>query len=675
MASRAISLRAIELACAGFALWTLCCHAVVFAGGSLRTLVALFGALLGLLVLARAWRRARFARAAEDAGRPPESAAPPPEPDAAPARRTRYALAALGAAAAAALDPRAHPILLWCALVLVLGAAAVRFLLREPPGVEAPRESRARELGLLALAVACALYALVVHRPDADDAFYVNVAVAALEHPELPLLSRDTLHGRFDLPIHLPSYRLHSFELAIAALSLLSGIAPIYLFHLLAAPLAALCVPLAHAALFRLLTPRVWIWTSAALVLVLAAPGETHRWYGNFAFVRMWQGKSILLAVALPLVATFALRFAQAPSRGAWLRLAAAQIAAVGASATALWLAPATSLVAQAALLRPLRRDLRTLALGALASAYPIGAAWFQVTGMRERAPHLAERFAPGEQLAQAFTTAFGEATLLRVGVAALFLAWACWGRGPARRYAIAAPLAAALCLLAPWADAFVRANLTGPSYWRALWAVPAPILIALVVVAPLQRERLGGRLAAAALALGFAFAVPQSYGFGAGNQARLGWPGLKVPRAAFGWAERINELAPGAAVVAPPRIATWIPTLPHPAHPLAVRSYLHPLRAWIGETDYRERTLMMRLADGKASDASSAAIFARGLERYRVQAVCLRKGEHAPPLRAILQRAGFRRHLQGTRVEIWLREAAARPAAEPAPALPQAPP
>jgi hypothetical protein len=664
LASRQLSERTIEAACAVFALWTLCSHAAVFAGGSLRALLALFAAALLAAAGLRAWLLRAGAAATSPAAPAPAPAAPAPAADSAFARRLRLALGAAGGVAALTLDPRQHPIALWCALLGVLGVAAAFFLVREAPSAEPPRRSRAAEPLLWGLALACALYALAVHRPDQDDAFYVNVAVAAVDHPELPLLARDTLHGHFEWPIHLPSYRLHSYELAVAALTLLTGAPAIYVFHLLASALAALCVPLAHAQLFRLLAPRVWLAATAALVLVLALPGDTHRWYGNFAFVRIWQGKSILLSVALPLVAAAGLRFALAPTRAGWLRLAAAQIAALGASASGLWLGPAVALTAQAAVLRPRARDLGTLGLGALASAYPIAAALAQRAGMRERAPHLAERFAPGEQLGRAFTTVLGDSTLVMVGVAALFLAWACWGRGLARRFAIAAPLAAALVLLAPWADAFVRANLTGPSFWRALWAVPIPILIALVGVAPLQWPGARGRAAAAALWALFAFGVPGDYGFGAGNAARLGWPGLKVPPDAYGWAERIQALAPGQPVLAPPRINSWIPTFHGHAFPLAVRFYLTPLREVIGEREYRERLRLVRLADGEPAGPAGLQAFAEGLERHGVRLVCLRRSEHAPPLRALLRRAGFRRQVVGTRDEIWLRETPQHPGA-----------
>ena len=54
-------------------------------------------------------------------------------------------------------------------------------------------------------------------------------------------------------------------------------------------------------------------------MFVLVAVGETHRWYGNFSFVRMWQGKSIFLSVFMPLVYAYALRFAVRPNLRDWV--------------------------------------------------------------------------------------------------------------------------------------------------------------------------------------------------------------------------------------------------------------------------------------------------------------------------------------------------------------------
>ena len=78
-------------------------------------------------------------------------------------------------------------------------------------------------------------------------------------------------------------------------------------------------MPLAYAKLFRLLTPRWWLWSVGVLIVILVAAGETHRWYGNFAFVRIWQGKAVFLSVALPLIYAYGLRFAVQPTMRGWI--------------------------------------------------------------------------------------------------------------------------------------------------------------------------------------------------------------------------------------------------------------------------------------------------------------------------------------------------------------------
>ncbi len=399
-----LSERGCEVVCVGFALWTLCANLIVFAGGSLRGLIALYVATGGAALLALGWLRRRTRSVAPSE---PSRAASEVESDARalPAWLRPVSLALAATAALTALL-RDDPILTWSLLLLVLGGAAVAHLLIEAPRSERPRSSRRAELGLLSLAIACAVYALVAHRPDTDDAFYVNLAVAAVDLPELPLLSRDTLHGQLDLPLLYPAYRLHSFELWNGAISLLSGVPALYVFHWISAALAALLVPLCHAVLFRRLTPRIWPWTVLALVVVLVAAGETHRWYGNFAFVRIWQGKAITLFVFMPLVYAFALRFAERGDARSWLRLAAAQVAALGCSSNALWAAPVGALMALCCVLPPTLAGLRRLGIGALASGYLLAAGLLLKSQMSTSMPELARVYLPGVQLADALHVA-----------------------------------------------------------------------------------------------------------------------------------------------------------------------------------------------------------------------------------------------------------------------------
>ena len=203
---------------------------------------------------------------------------------------------------------------LWWSAAIVLGVAGIAVGVGDTPSVSPPRGGSTSEMLLWLLAAACVVVTLISHRPDADDAFYVNVAVAMVDAPGRALLSKDTMHGVSGLPLPLPVYRVHSYELLNGALAYLTGIPAIYSFHWLSAAFAALLVPLAHARSSGSSPRSRWLATVATLVFILIAAGETHRWYGNFAFVRMWQGKAIFLVVFMPLVYAYALRFAVRPN-------------------------------------------------------------------------------------------------------------------------------------------------------------------------------------------------------------------------------------------------------------------------------------------------------------------------------------------------------------------------
>jgi len=654
--------RLCDLACAAFASWTLASHATVAAGGSLRGLVALFAAAAAALVLLAA--RARRRAGARAAPPPPAAPAPAPAPRAAPGlvRGLELAGAALALAALAHFLAGGGVLGLWWGAALALAAALAAGWLREDPAPPPARRGRGPELALFGLSLLCLGATLAIHRPDIDDAFYVNLAVAAVDQPGQPLLAADTLHGVPGLPLHLPVYQLHSWELAPAALSLATGLPVIACFHLLAAGLGAFLVPLAAAHLLRRLLPGAWLFATAAFVLVLLAAGETHRSYANFAFPRMWQGKAVALFVFLPLVQSYALDFARCPRARAFALLAAAQIAALGASSSALWVAPAGALAALASALRPSREGLRRGALGALASLYVL-AAGVLVRG--QMASHAPARPAgpPGALLAEAGSEVLGTSRLAALSLFALAAGWAVVPPGLARRFACGVPLAVLVVLLDPYTGEWVSANLTGPSYWRALWALPVPLLLALLLAAPLRWPGAPGLAAGLAACAGFALWVPRYPVFdprNAGPQVgiRVGRPSLKVPEVPYGWARALNEsVEPGAAVVAPYWVSRWVPTFHHHAHPLEVRlSYLLSYREELGPEDVEDRHVMSAYAAGALLEPDAPERFRRGLERYRVRGVCLAISDLSDEARAILRGAGFERRIQGVDHEIWVR-------------------
>ena len=614
-------------------------------------------------------------------GAPAAAIAPAHRPDAHPAalRALRLAGLALGVVGALRFGGAGEAVALWYWTVATLGTAALALLLLEAPREVSPARGLRLEVALLALALAAALYALVAHRPDVDDAFYVNLAVSAVDAPDQPLLAADTLHGVAGLPLHLLIYRLHGYELWNGALSFLSGLPAIQIFHFGAAALAAFLVPIAHARLFRLLTPKHWLAAVVTLVIVLVAAGETHRWYGNFGFVRIWQGKSIQLFVFTPLVYAYAMEFALRPTFSRWGLLAAAQIAALGSSSAALWAAPAAGAIALCSALPLTRRGVRLFAVGLLASAYVLGAGWIAKRWMQEdsasqqpvysqqeiRELELArlELDRPGVRLEQALTSVLGDARLRRVAVACVLIAWAASTGALARRFALVAPLAVALVLLHPAAGSWVAANVTGESYWRALWALPVPVLMALAGVAPLQfvtawRRRWVGPAAWVFLVGAFALFAPGTRGPSLENRVRLGWPSLKVEPTEYAWAAELSaSVPPGSVVAAPSDVGVWVPTFHQRAFPLVVRDlYLVPYRVQLGTPSINLRRWMTAIAGGEISGRSAERLFREGLERFEVRGVCLRVTPSVEPIRDVLRASGFRRSSQDQDHEIWVR-------------------
>ncbi len=667
------SQKLVDAACLGFAAWTLASHAVVALEGSLRDLLVAAG-VLAALGLAAALRRRRHRPRI-----PAADAAPRPErePPAAEARVRGWLGAALALAGAVALFAwRGDPVALWWVALLVLAAAAALLGVASAPRADPPSGGVEREAGVWALALACAALALVAHRVDQDDAFYVNVAAAMADAPGEPLLRNDTLHGVPGLPIHHPAYRLHGFEVLAGAVAFATGVPALAVFHFGLAALGALLVPLAQARLFRLLTPRTWIWSVAALLLVLVAAGDAHRWYGNFAFVRMWQGKAFLLCIFFPLLQAYALEFGLSPSWRGWLRLAAAQIAALGASSSALWAAPAAAGVALACAVVPGWRGLRILGLGALASVYLVGAGLALRHSLQaesaaraaQRTAEVAEQVertareahAPGVQLRQSFYLVLGNGRLRGAAIVACVLAWAVVPPGLARRFAVLAPLLCAL-LLEPFASRWIADNVTGSSYWRTLWVVPVPALLALVVTAPLQLEgrwRWIGRAACLALAAAFALAIPERSSLSRDNGVRLGWPGLKMPPTEYRLAEILaRSVPPGSHVIAPLLVSRWIPVLPQRAYPLVVQNaYLSRYRPQLGEEDLALRFVASLVAGGAQPRKDAYPLFARALERYAVKGVLLYDSPDVERGRRILSGAGFRRVHQEGHFEVWVR-------------------
>lgn len=638
------------------AVWTVCANAAVLAGLDLDALIALFVVAGAAAVLALRWL--------------PHSQTPPTPADGYrapwPSDGVWGAIALAAASAAIVLLHRTADLRpFWIVAVALLAASC----LREARRGSAPRTPAVGDARWLwGVAAAGAVLASVCHRPDADDALYLNLAVAAAVRPELPLLAADTLHGIEGLPLPLPVYRLHAIELLWAALARCFGLSVIDLAHVATPAIAGALIPLGLARLLRLLLPRDWGWgLAAALAFLLLAGGAVHG-FGNFGFVRLQQGKAILLSVGVPWIAACALEFARAPSARCWARLAAVQIAALGLSASAVWLAPAVAGLALLSALVAERGSLRRIGFAALASAYPLAAglairgetrALFTAGTLRGEFPVLSDAVLARS----AIEPVLGNDPLASLLIGVMLLSGIFAATPAGRRFCTVFALGFLLFFWNPFVASWVAASITGPgTYWRVFWVLPLPILVAALATAP----RLSGRLPLPAAALGtlacglLLLWVPGSPVTATANGVVWSWPGRRIPaRVQPVIGALLAHSRAGSSVLLPFEVSPWITGFEAAPTPLVVRpEYLGVLRARYEPSELDRRMHLARLVSGEVRSARAGDVLRKAIDDYALAAVGLSGAVRAGSLLDdALADASFERVFLDPSHALWSRE------------------
>ncbi len=662
--------------CVLFGTWTALTHLAVLAGVGLDLLLlwALATAIAGgcvLLIRRRRGRRASRPLATEAARDSPRQAHP------------LFALVPPVLIALAALIPDPAPWLLWAAAVAYFAAAAALCGgFGHPAGV--PKPASSRQALVWSLALLAVLITWTVSRPNKDDAFYLGIAVAAADFPDRPLLRDDPVHGVAGVPVHHPAYRLHALEIAVGAAARLTGMAAIYWSHFAVSGLGALLLVFAWARLIRLLVPGRWVSTLLVLLLIFLTVGDVHRWYGNYAFVRIFQGKAVFASALLPLIIVYALEYVLAPRARRWLALAFCQAAAVGLTPVAVWIAPAVAGLALLAAGGLNRRGLRSVFLGALASFYPLVAGAVVAVALQGEPPRPArtvskaslerviDRLPPvaGDDSAwalvrEASERVLGDGLLVWCVVLASALAWWLAPERLARRVCLVFPLGLLICCLNPIAAELTASAVGEKLYWRALWVLPVPLLIAICLTAPLSagdhRGRFpshGRRAAALMLSAAFVFLVPERQLLSMANGVAIRPFGLKVPDC-YRVAEAVARSAPpGSAVLAPLEVSPWVVTFHRHTNPLMVRKiYLPVLRRHLDRSDVAGRRHLTEMVTGRGARRLRPEVLLAATTKYRLAGICLRRGSYRrrEPGPA-LSRRGFERFYHDEEYEIWHR-------------------
>ncbi|MBF0164900.1 MAG: hypothetical protein HQM01_10435 [Magnetococcales bacterium] len=378
--------------------------------------------------------------------------------------------------------------LFWILAMLLLGRAWLKAL-NHPVGASSPPPPMSRgDIALLWLLVAGAVaITALAHRPDPDDQYYSNLAVMTLQHPERTLLSWNGMIWSEKPVTWMPIDRLPAIELLVAWCASLTHAEPITISHQFLAPLMAAFTVLTHAGLLRLFVPTLWLRVLIIeLFLLLAIGGEIRASYSIFSFVQLHFGKSILFSTLAPLLLLLALRYMRDGTRRNWLLLFFGQMAALGCSSSALFLAPATVGLGLTALWRPDKASTRRLFVGLLSTLYPLALGMGLFVSMTNIMQGI--DWSP-LSVEQSLMRVLGQGVNLWLHLLALLAAWTLLPPGPHRRILLGLSFIFTTFFLNPFLYPFLATHVTGPvSTWRLLFALPLTALTALMIVHLAQR-------------------------------------------------------------------------------------------------------------------------------------------------------------------------------------------
>jgi hypothetical protein len=608
-----------------YAIWTVYVHLIVWAHASFTALLWGLPFMIAVAVAATAgWFRLRAHAGGQG------SAVPVPP---GPAGGEGSARIAPGAALAFAifwvglLSSGMPYAVFWWGALLAMGGAWAWHLRGDPNVPPQPGSSGNHPAWILpCVVVAAVCVCLVASRPAADDGFFLSIPATLLRLPGQPVLLHDTMYRLPEGPLLLPFYRLSNYGVLAAVIARLTGIDPLAVDYLVLPSLFAALSIVAWVYLLRRLVPARWQVVLPILFACVMALGEVNHAYGNFAFVRLFHGKSVLASCMVPVIAGAALVYMHHGGTRNWILLFATQVAALGVATSALFVAPAAAALALAGGWTPDRVHGRRMVLGMLATGYVFFAAWLMGSdpgGAHALALPAARPMPSVPQLLEQTWGPWSTPVLL----VALLAAWA-FVRDPVRaRYFSAGAFFFVLVAINPYATPFVAAvSIGAKTYWRLTWALPLPFFLAVTldgVVAralALKPKALAACSCLALAALAAAFAS-RSGTLLCANGVSLGIPGPKVPPLEYGVARTLAEQVPEDGVVlAPEAVSVWLPIFVF--HPQTVGVRQMYLSSAFTPAETAQRSNMMRYVAGTSRPHRAEAWFAESVRRYRLSAV-----------------------------------------------------
>jgi hypothetical protein len=482
---------------------------------------------------------------------------------------------------------------------------------------------------LIILVILATAFTLCAKVPDLDDSTFLQIAVQTLNNKDLPPLTYDASLGHILEKLRFAPYRISAYETMIALLSEKLSINLLFTYYLLVPGITAALSVLVAFIFSRWLLPtnRSAIVSTLLFLLIMFAWGDSPIAYGSRYLVRIFQGKSLIIALTTPLTILVGLMLVQRPSFCSFLVLAAANICAVGVSSTGLIITICISMVLCAASISTnIRNTARTIFFIFITVLYPLVLAiWLKLQG--KTGISLSE---VGSYLT--IDASLGSNSHESISLAILLIGYLFFLINRRNTFCILL-FASFLFILNPLASEAMSSFTSRNMSWRLAWAVPIPLLLGVSLasafywVPKISTQRNATKILVAVLAIFLfsSFLLQKKWVLNSRLDATFGFPSEKISPSYYDAreiAEAIQELNIDGEILSQADIAAWLPMhLPNTGLIMPGHTYPVQLQTVLDKNDFDTR---MKLYDAVNSQNPNLEALAKEMKEMNVKIVIL---------------------------------------------------
>lgn len=488
---------------------------------------------------------------------------------------------------------------------------------------------------------------LFANRADFDDAEYIQFALQTLRHPDRGLFTFDASLGTVIESFRFAPYKITSYETFVALIVEITNLDVLDVYYLVVPSITAALSVLVAFVFLRWFLPLRWCLLALfVFVLISLSWGETHVAFGNRMYVRLFQGKGLLIAITTPLTLLLSMVWMQRPNTRLWIALLLTQVAAVGVSSSGLVItlfATTVGLIAGAATYNQL--PIRAFFFGGLTLIYPVGLGlWIKyISSVSGKIENIGSHLA----INSSFGGATREALALIVIILSVYIIQKSiyWNKDKYQKSDTLGKKSFVILVVASFAFVFnpfmigYITNFTAQNLsWRLAWAIPVPLILAVGLTylthwSYSQRKFsiLKSYLWLAPISLIVFFVISDRTTLSKENAVSWGGFQHKLPVEydnAVRLSNKIKEVVPngdnGITLLVEPRVGTWM-TVVAPEVKLVMpgHGYLPTLKTILEDGDYKDRIALVNNIESILAGNSSFNLL---LKFYDVDIIAIKE-------------------------------------------------